>query len=128
MKRTVPLRMNYEFSRVYKRGHFLTGSLVVVHYLKRKNQDGQNRLGVTVSRGVSGSVHRNRVKRLLRESYRLQEDQLCLGYDLIITGRQRDPMPTFAQIDRELGRILRRTGIRKPPETLPSGSGSGGEQ
>lgn len=114
MKRTVPLRMNYEFSRVYKRGRFLTGGLIVIHYLKHKSPDEQNRLGVTASRGVSGSVCRNRVKRLLRESYRLQEDQLCFGYDLVITGRQRDPLPTFAQIDRELVRLLSRAGIRKP--------------
>lgn len=122
MKRTVPLRMNYEFSRVYKRGRFLTGGLVVIHYLKHKSPDEQNRLGVTASRGISGSVCRNRVKRLLRESYRLQEDQLCFGYDLVITGRQRDPLPTFAQIDRELGRLLSRAGIRKPAVVLPSDS------
>jgi ribonuclease P protein component len=125
MKRTVPLRMNYEFSRVYKRGRFLTGGLVVIHYLKHKSPDEQNRLGVTASRGISGSVCRNRVKRLLRESYRLQEDQLCFGYDLVITGRQRDPLPTFAQIDRELGRLLSRAGIRKPLIVQTSDTASG---
>jgi hypothetical protein len=46
--------------------------------------------------------------------YRLQEDQLYFGYDLVITGRQRDPLPTFSQIDRELVRLLSRAGLRKP--------------
>jgi len=111
MKHTTPLRFNYEFSRVYKRGRYLTGNFVVVHFLKRKGQGGKNRLGVTVSRNVSGSVRRNRLKRLIRESYRLMEDELVTGYDLIITGRQKDEPPTFAQLDRELGRILRRAGL-----------------
>lgn len=115
MKHTEPLRMNYEFARVYKRGRFLAGSLVVVHYFRRKGPGGNNRLGVTVSKQVSGSVRRNRIKRLLRESYRLQESLLETGYDIILTGRKSDPPPAFAQIDRELGRLLRRAGIRRPP-------------
>lgn len=117
MKQTVPLRFNYEFSRVYKRGRFLTGTFVVVHFLKRKSAAGQNRLGVAASRGVTGSVRRNRLKRLIRESYRLQENQLASGYDLIITGRQKETPPTFAQLDRELGRILRKAGIRQEQES-----------
>lgn len=116
MKQTTPLRFNYEFSRVYKRGRYLTGTFVVVHFLKRRQGPDKNRFGVTASRGVQGSVRRNRLKRLIRESYRLQEEQLETGYDLIVTGRQTDPMPTFAQLDRELGRILRRAGIRRPAE------------
>lgn len=117
MKHTTPLRFNYEFSRVYKRGRYLTGNFVVVHFLKRKGQSGKNRLGVTVSRNVSGSVRRNRIKRLIRESYRLMEDELSTGYDLIITGRQKDVPPTFVQLDRELGKILRRAGIRGSADT-----------
>lgn len=117
MKHTTPLRFNYEFSRVYKRGRYLTGNFVVVHFLKRKGQIDKNRLGVTVSRNVSGSVRRNRLKRLIRESYRLMEDELATGYDLIITGRQKDEPPTFAQMDRELGRILRRAGLRGSADT-----------
>ena len=107
--------MNYEFARVYKRGRFLAGSLVVVHYFRRKGPVGPNRLGITVSKSVSGSVRRNRVKRLLRESYRLQEDLLESGFDIILTGRQAEPTLTFAQVDREVGRLLRRAGIRRQP-------------
>ncbi len=116
MKQTTPLRFNYEFSRVYKRGRYLTGTFVVVHFLKRRQAGGNNRLGVTASRQVQGSVRRNRLKRLIRESYRLQEEKLATGFDLIITGRQTEPMPTFAQIDQELGRILRRAGVYRKPE------------
>jgi len=119
MKHTEPLRLNYEFARVYKRGRFLAGSLVVVHYFRRKGPGGTNRLGVTVSKSVTGSVRRNRIKRLLRESYRLQEDVLETGFDIILTGRQADPPPTFAQVDREIARLLRRAGIRRQPQEQP---------
>ncbi|NLC83826.1 MAG: ribonuclease P protein component [Ruminococcaceae bacterium] len=115
MKHTEPLRMNYEFARVYKRGRFLVSSLVVLHYFRRKGPAGPNRLGVTVSKKVSGSVRRNRIKRLLRESYRLQESELASGYDIILTGRHDDPPPTFAQIDQQVGKLLRRAGIKNNP-------------
>ena len=56
MKQTQSLRMNYEFSRVYQKGRFISGRFVVLHYLKRNG--GQNRLGITASRKLSGSVRR----------------------------------------------------------------------
>ena len=48
---------------------------------------GHNRLGLSVSRRVGRAVQRNRIKRLLREAFRLSQHELPTSYDLIIVGR-----------------------------------------
>jgi ribonuclease P protein component len=109
VKLTQPLRLNYEFARVYRKGRYLAGRYVVLHYLRRAGPC--NRLGVTASRKIKGGVRRNRIKRLLRESYRLQEDGLSAGYDLILVGRESPVMPDFLTVRQEVGRLLQKAGL-----------------
>ncbi|MEA4889275.1 MAG: ribonuclease P protein component [Clostridiaceae bacterium] len=119
MKQTKPLRMNYEFSRVYHKGRYLSGRYVVLHYLRR-NSSG-NRLGVTASRKINGSVGRNRIKRLLRESYRQIENQLATGYDLILVGRETAVPLNLNLVLPEVVRLLQRAGLQRPSaETNPT--------
>ena len=112
MKQTQTLRMNYEFSRVYQKGRYLSGRHVVLHYLKRNGKI--NRLGVTASRKVNGSVRRNRLKRLLRESYRLIETDLLTGYDLILVGRESQELPDLHLLHPEVCHLVRRAGLQRP--------------
>ncbi len=109
MLTTDPLRKNYEFSRVYQRGRFISGRYVVLHYLKRRGS--LKRLGVTASRKISGSVQRNRMKRLLRESYRLVERDVKQGYDMVLVGRDTHDAPGLGHVMPELLRLLKRAGL-----------------
>jgi len=117
MKSSHPLRFNYEFSRVYKRGKLLSGKFVVVHYFKRPNGLRHNttaisplinRVGFSGNRRIKGAVRRNRSRRLLRESYRLLQKDLPVGYDFIIMMRYADPLPTFAEVDEDMNRLFGR--------------------
>jgi len=122
LKITEPLRLNYEFARVYKRGLFTSGRCLVLHafprtsYIRRGHTPVSpdiNRLGVTSSRKIKGAVKRNRVKRLLRENYRLIEPELRGGYDLILMMKPIDPLPDYFQIKREMRILFKRAGLFK---------------
>ena len=58
----------------------------------RPNDLGHARLGITISRKVGTAARRNRIKRLLRESFRLLQHDLPRGYDLVIVVRPHNPL------------------------------------
>ncbi|HAI13660.1 MAG TPA: ribonuclease P protein component [Phycisphaerales bacterium] len=77
-----------DFSAVYKQGkRWYGGPLVVVAV---PNDLTFNRLGLSVSRKVGNAVKRHRIKRLLRESFRLSQCEHPIGYDIIIIVRPHD--------------------------------------
>lgn len=109
MKKTVPLKKNYEFLRVYKKGKFYAGKYLVLYVLNNRSQ--MNRLGISVSRKVKKSVRRNRIKRLARESYRRYEDKLRTGYDLVISARHTEELPRFSDIVSEMKFLLKKMDV-----------------
>ena len=85
MKRTISLTKNYEFYRAYKRGAFKAGRHIVIYALKNRNN--MLRLGISVGKKAGNSVQRSRFTRLIRENYRLLEDRIIEGYDIVIAAR-----------------------------------------
>ena len=76
-----------EFDRVYREGRSHSSRHLVVYSFPREaGQDGP-RLGVSVGRRVGGAVDRNRVKRLLRESFWSIAPELPEGHDFVIVAR-----------------------------------------
>jgi ribonuclease P protein component len=56
------------------------------------NDVGRCRLGISIGRHCGNAVLRNRIKRLLRESFRLLKSELPAGYDLVISVRPHEPL------------------------------------
>lgn len=106
MKKTVALKKNYEFVRIYKKGKFFPGKYIVIYILK--NRFGINRLGITANKKVGKSVRRNRAKRLIRESYRFYEEFVPSGLDVVFVARGVDTEYGLAEIRKEMKFLLKK--------------------
>ena len=87
MKKTVTIKQNHEFRRLYNKGQSAVTPSVVVYC--RKSRFDHNRLGITVSTKLGCAVKRNRARRRLRELFRLAQPQMKQGYDMILVARTR---------------------------------------
>ena len=111
MKYTTSLKKNHEFRRLYNKGKSAASQCAVVYC--RRNGTKANRLGVTVSTKLGGAVQRNRIRRRLKEIYRLNEDSIPLGYDIVIVARMRSRFAAYCEIERSVLTILKKLGLLK---------------
>lgn len=98
MKVTVSLKENYLFRRVYQKGKSAADSRLAL-YIRRSGRKG-NRLGLTVSTKLGNAVVRNRVRRRLREIYRIYEDRLNCGMDVVVVARVRAAHSRYDQLEQ----------------------------
>lgn len=91
------LKKNRDFQLTYKKGKSYANRYLVMYV--RENGTSGNRLGLSVSKKVGNSVVRHRVTRLLRESYRLQEEHFRRGYDIIIIARASSKDKSYQEIE-----------------------------
>ena len=76
------IKENTEFQRVLKNGKWFSSECVVMYVLP--NNKEEHRIGVAVGKKAGKSVVRNRLKRLIREAYRLNSEQIENGLDIVI--------------------------------------------
>ena len=107
------LRKRAEFLDAQKCGTRRPGRFLVVIVARR--EEGPTRLGITVSRKVGPAVIRNRVKRLVREAFRLHRHELPAGLDLVVVARHGASEATLDEILHEIVRAARPASWGKPP-------------
>ena len=100
MKFSDSLKKNRDFQNVYKKGKSYANRYFVMYVLK--NNTEKNRLGISVSKKVGNSVIRHHLTRLVRESYRLQEDMFNSGLDIVVIARSTAKDISYYEVESAL--------------------------
>ena len=113
MKKTDTLKKNYEIKRAIKQGKFYYG-----HYLDfwiLPNKKNKNFICVAVTKKTGNSVTRNRIKRKLRENYRLLEKDILVGYDIVVLWKKNKESEdaTFFNIKNDFEYIFKKANLLK---------------
>ena len=119
VRRRYRLRSRERFQEVRRKGRSVKDPLVILVYLR--NDLPYSRFGFTASRRVGNAVQRNRARRLLRESIRLQLDHIEAGWDLVLIARPAILKQSFQQVDVSCKRLLAKahlltSSVAVPPE------------
>ncbi|MBM6949149.1 ribonuclease P protein component [Mordavella massiliensis] len=109
MKYSESLKKNREFQQVYKNGRSAANRLLVMYEME--NGLGKNRLGVSVSKKVGNSIVRHRLTRLIRESYRLNEEMFPCGRDIVVIARVSAKGKGYREIESALLHLGRLHGM-----------------
>ena len=110
MKYAETLKKNYEFRTVYRKGKSLANRYLVLY--KYRNNTSNNRIGISVSKKVGNSVVRSRVTRLIRESYRLNEELIEKeGWDFVVIARSSANGASYEEISRSLVNLLKQHNV-----------------
>lgn len=102
------LRNSRQFRRVYEQGQKVHTPFFSAFFLK--NDAGERRYGITVTRKIGGAVVRNRCKRRLREIVRKYE--LCPsypeGFDLVLNVKPELAEAEFKKLQESFARMMSR--------------------
>ena len=105
MKFSESLKSNRDFKNVYSNGKSYANRYLVMYVLE--NNLEKNRLGISVSKKVGNSVVRHHITRLVRESYRLQEEMFNSGLDIVVVVRTNASAAKYSEIKSALIHVSR---------------------
>lgn len=106
MRKIKTLKKNYEFKNVLSKGKFFIGKYVIIYV--KKNHKKENYVGIAVSTKVGKAVKRNKIKRLIRESYRLNKEKIIPGKDIVFLWKKGACVSeiNFHIIDKEISGFI----------------------
>lgn len=108
MKFSSSLKLNHIFRRLYATSGHANGYLVLY---ARKNRTDRSRVGITVSKKLGHAVVRNRVRRRLREVYRLNEEKFAPGWDIVVVARTKAIHCDFGKLTEAYLSLAGKAGI-----------------
>ena len=108
MKYSSSLKLNHIFQRLYHTKGVADGNLVLY---ARRNRTGTNRVGITVGKKLGKAHIRNRVRRRLREVYRLNEEKFLPGWDIVVVARTKAVDAPFSRLVKSYLTLAKKAGV-----------------
>jgi len=111
------LKKNHEFKRLYNKGKSEASKYAVIYC--RRNGTAYNRLGITVSTKLGNAVQRNRIRRRLKEIYRINENSFSVGFDIVLVARMRSRLAEYKELESSVLSLFRKLSLM--PNVSPGG-------
>jgi len=110
--RKARIKQGRDFSRIRLEGQRLASGCVAVNW-QRLSPGAQTRLGVIVGGKIGNAVARSRVRRLLRETFRVHQHDLAGPVDLVLVARSSIVRKKFPDVENDIVTALRKAGLLK---------------
>lgn len=112
MKKTKMLKKNYEFKRVLSKGEHYSGRNIEAFI--QNNNKSYNLLGLAISVKIAKAVKRNKIKRLIRENYKLLEEDINTGKSIVFLWKKNvDTInANFKNIEEDMNFIFDKANIK----------------
>jgi ribonuclease P protein component len=106
------IKLPADFARAKAQGQRWVCGCLIANVLNRPD-NSSHRLGVVTSKKIGNAVARSRARRLLRESFRLHQQDLNRTVDLVLVARPSIAGRKFAQVEQDFLRVLRQAQLEK---------------
>ena len=109
-KRTQGLKKDSDFRKVYKHGKSFANRNLVMYMLDNKSD--YTRVGISVSKKVGNAINRNKIRRRIKEAYRLNIDEnVKNGYDIIFIARVSCNEAEYKDIDKAINHLVKKSNL-----------------
>ncbi len=112
MKKTKMLKKNYEFRKVLSKGTYYSGKNIEA-FIKNNNKNF-NFLGLAISVKTAKAVKRNKIKRLIRENYKILEAEIKSGQSIVFLWKKKADIENakFDNIREDMNNIFDKANIK----------------
>ena len=113
MKKTKMLKKNYEFKNVLTKGKYYSGKRIEAFIKYNKSNISINFLGIAISSKIAKAVKRNKIKRLIRESYKSLENNIDTSNSIVFLWKKKVNIEeaTYENIKKDIEYILKKANI-----------------
>ena len=111
MKKTKMLKKNYEFKNVLSKGNYYSGKYIEA--FMKENKKNNNFLGIAIGVKLAKAVKRNKIKRLIRESYRNIEKDIKIGNSIVFLWKKNVDIKNadYKNIKKDMIKIFDKANI-----------------
>ena len=114
--KVISIKENHIFRRLYAKGKSAASPCLAFYC--RRNGRSFSRLGITVSAKLGKAVRRYKIRRRIREIYRIHQGELLPGWDIVVVARVKAAHSSYAAMEHSFLSAADKLGLRRK-ETQP---------